>query len=177
MTTADHKASEAAERQWIKAEKTAMVNATLSARVAEAWLKEHYMDLLYIIRLQGSTDTTEIVKKTKQFWRDLFRDEGESFPNIIQTWLIFLRDPKKPDSLNLFYFVRGVGQNFSGELEDDLSVEFRNAQTFSLGSFSSFAFPRVSKSFCTLCGQGMLVDLAPVLFHTRYRPKPKSPWI
>ena len=150
-----------------------MTHATQSPVDAEAWLRNHLcQDLLFIIRFQGKTDATEIRNGTKQFWKNLFRDEGEYFPNILRLWLVFLNNPKNPEATTLFYFARGVeGKSSADRLKDHLREEFRDLRT--LRPFSPYAFQRVSHWFCRACGQGMLVAFVPMEFHTRYRQKPR----
>jgi len=172
MRTGDQKISEAVQREWIKAEKMALVHASQSVADAETWLRNHscwnhtFRDLLFIIRLPGTANATEITKRTKRVWQKIFRHAPESFPNTIQMWLLVLGNPKNPDAPHLFYFVRGVEWVSSGILKNHLREEFKNVRTL---RFSTLAFNRVAKWFCSLCSQGKLVAFVPIEFHARYR--------
>ena len=168
MRTGDQKISEAVQREWIKAEKMALVHASQSVADAETWLRNHICwDLLFIIRLPKDADATEIAGRVKRIWQKLIRTAPESFPKTIQMWLLVLGNPLNPDTTALFYFVRGVERVSSGVLKNLLGVEFKNVRT--LRMFSTFAFSRVAKWFCELCSQNMLVAFHPMEFHARYR--------
>lgn len=146
----------------------AMSQASQSVSDAEAWLRNHtWGHLFFIIKLPASMNSKEIEGRVNRVWQKLFRTAPESFPNTIKMWSLVLGNPKNPDALNLFYFVRGVEEVSYDMLKNPLWVEFKNIRT--LRQFSPYAFSRVARWFCKLCGQGMLVAFIPNEFHARYR--------